>query len=147
MLSGNVKLAMSHVVPDLVQKVLKGQDPLHILGDGHAGPPLHLRRRPRPRHRRPRWSIPAALNDDFNLSTAESTTVLELAELIWRKIKGPTCRSASFTTTRSSTTCSAACRRSTRRGDVLGFEATTTLDEMLDEVIPWIRQAIEQGTI
>jgi UDP-glucose 4-epimerase len=31
-LSGNVKLAMSHVVPDLVQKVLKGQDPLHILG-------------------------------------------------------------------------------------------------------------------
>src|SRR3954470_15757180 len=33
-LSGNVKLAMSHVVPDLVQKTLKGQDPLHILGDG-----------------------------------------------------------------------------------------------------------------
>src|SRR5207248_1734334 len=33
-LSGNVKLAMSHVVPDLVQKVLKGQDPLHILGSG-----------------------------------------------------------------------------------------------------------------
>ena len=33
-LSGNVKLAMSHVVPDLVQKVLKGQDPLHVLGDG-----------------------------------------------------------------------------------------------------------------
>ena len=33
-LSGNVKLAMSHVVPDLVQKVLKGQDPLHILGTG-----------------------------------------------------------------------------------------------------------------
>ncbi|MGZ4437295.1 MAG: NAD-dependent epimerase/dehydratase family protein, partial [Nocardioidaceae bacterium] len=29
--SGNVKLAMSHVVPDIVQKVLKGQDPLHIL--------------------------------------------------------------------------------------------------------------------
>jgi UDP-glucose 4-epimerase len=33
--SGNVKLAMSHVVPDLVQKVLKGQDPLHILGEGN----------------------------------------------------------------------------------------------------------------
>src|SRR5947209_10404243 len=33
-LSGNVQLAMSHVVPDLVQKVLKGQDPLHLLGDG-----------------------------------------------------------------------------------------------------------------
>jgi nucleoside-diphosphate-sugar epimerase len=34
-LSGNVELAMSHVVPDLVQKVLKGQDPLHILGEGN----------------------------------------------------------------------------------------------------------------
>ena len=26
---------MSHVLPDLVQKVLKGQEPLHILGDGN----------------------------------------------------------------------------------------------------------------
>ena len=34
-LSGNVKLAMSHVVPDLVQKIVKGQDPLRILGDGN----------------------------------------------------------------------------------------------------------------
>jgi nucleoside-diphosphate-sugar epimerase len=33
-LSGNVRLAMSHVVPDLVQKIVRGQDPLHILGDG-----------------------------------------------------------------------------------------------------------------
>src|SRR4029079_1878698 len=32
--SGNIKLAMSHVVPDLVQKIVKGQDPLHILGSG-----------------------------------------------------------------------------------------------------------------
>ena len=31
---------------------------------------------------------PDAAGEDFNLSTAESTTVRELAELIWRKIKG-----------------------------------------------------------
>ena len=30
---------------------------------------------------------------------------------------------------------------------MLGFEATTTLDEMLDEVIPWIDEAIKNGTI
>ena len=30
---------------------------------------------------------------------------------------------------------------------VLGFEATTSLDQMLDEVIPWIANAIEQGAI
>jgi UDP-glucose 4-epimerase len=30
---------------------------------------------------------------------------------------------------------------------VLGFEATTTLEEMLDEVIPWISDAIGRGQI
>ena len=30
---------------------------------------------------------------------------------------------------------------------VLGFEATTSLEEMLDEVIPWIRQALADGRI
>jgi nucleoside-diphosphate-sugar epimerase len=31
---------------------------------------------------------PGALNEDFNLSTPVSTTVLELAELVWHKTKG-----------------------------------------------------------
>ncbi len=30
---------------------------------------------------------------------------------------------------------------------VLGFEATTSLSAMLDEVIPWISQAMADGTI
>ena len=30
---------------------------------------------------------------------------------------------------------------------ILGFEAATSLDEMLDEVIPWIAGAIRAGTI
>src|SRR5437868_2712686 len=86
-LSGNVKLAMSHVVPDVVQKVLKGQDPLHILGDGSQvrhytyGGDLARGIAIAIEH-------PDALNDDFNLSTAQSTTVLELAELTWKKIRG-----------------------------------------------------------
>src|SRR5205823_10479513 len=84
--SGNVKLAMSHVVPDLVQKVVKGQDPLHLLGDGRQvrhytyGGDLARGIRLCIEH-------PAATNEDFNLSTAESTTVLQLAALIWEKLK------------------------------------------------------------
>ena len=31
--------------------------------------------------------------------------------------------------------------------EVLGFEATTTLDRMLDEVIPWIRAESEAGRL
>jgi nucleoside-diphosphate-sugar epimerase len=30
---------------------------------------------------------------------------------------------------------------------LLGFEATTTLDEMLAEVIPWVRSAVAEGRI
>ena len=86
-MSGNVRLAMSHVVPDLAQKVLRGQDPLHILGDGSQvrhytyGGDLAL-------GIRLAMESPAARNDDFNLSTAQSTTVLELAQAIWRKVNG-----------------------------------------------------------
>ena len=138
--SGNVKLAMSHVVPDIVQKILRGQDPVHILGDGSQirhytyggdlakGIVLAM-------------ESEKAVNEDFNLSTAESTSVMELTELIWRKIhpdkplsiaheKGfeydvnkrvPSVQKAS---------------------EILGFNAETSLTEMLDEVIPWIRNAI-----
>ena len=145
-LSGNVKLAMSHVVPDLVQKILKGQDPLHILGDGSQvrhytyGGDLA-------RGIVMAMESPDALNEDFNLSTAESTTVLELAETIWRKIKGP---DAPFRWVSDEPFTYDVQRRvpSVEKAKrVLGFEATTTLDEMLDEVIPWIEQAMEEGRI
>ena len=113
-MSGNVKLALSHVVPDLVLKVLQGQDPLHILGEGNQvrhytyGGDLA-------RGIRLAMESPKAVNEDFNLSTATSTTVLELAETIWRKVHGPTAgRSATSPTRRSSTTSSAACPTSAR---------------------------------
>ena len=31
--------------------------------------------------------------------------------------------------------------------EVLGYEATTSLDQMLDEVIPWIRDEVEAGRL
>ena len=107
-LSGNVQLAMSHVVPDLVQKVLKGQDPLHILGSGDQvrhytyGADLAKGIVTAMEH-------PDAKNEDFNLSTAQGTTVRELAESIWHKIKGDA-DCGSFTTSRSSTTSSGGSR-------------------------------------
>ena len=87
-MSGNVKLALSHVVPDLVLKVLKGQDPLHILGEGHQV--RHYTYGGDLAHGHPDRDgvAQAAVNEDFNVSTAASTTVLELAEVIWNKIHG-----------------------------------------------------------
>ena len=145
-LSGNVKLAMSHVVPDLVQKTLKGQDPLHILGDGSQvrhytyGGDLA-------RGIVMAMESPDARNQDFNLSTPVSTTVIELAELIWRKVKGPEqpFRFVSDPPFEHDVNCRVPATEKALR--VLGFEANTSLDEMLDEVIPWIARAIQEGTI
>ena len=145
-LSGNVKLAMSHVVPDLVQKVLKGQDPLHILGEGNQirhytyGGDLARGIIIAMEH-------PDAVNDDFNLSTAQSTTVLELAEVIWRKIKGPDVPFRYVSDDPFEYDVQKRVPSTEKATRVLGFEATTTLDEMLDEVIPWIEAAVADGTI
>lgn len=144
--SGNVKLAMSHVVPDLVQKVLKGQDPLHILGDGSQvrhytyGGDLA-------RGVVMAMEADAAMNEDFNLSTPASTTVLELSELIWRKIKGPgePFRYVSDPPFEYDVQKRVPSVEKAKR--VLGFEATTTLDQMLDEVIPWVQKALSEGAI
>ena len=144
-LSGNVKLAMSHVVPDLVQKVLKGQDPLRILGDGSQvrcytyGGDLA-------QGIRCTLESPAARNQDFNLSTPTATTVLELAELIWRKIKGDApLRVVSDEPYTYDVQRRVPSVEKARR--VLGFEATTTLSDALDEVIPWIEAQIRIGGI
>src|SRR5437879_9253129 len=145
-MSGNVKLAMSHVVPDLCQKVLKGQDPLHILGDGgqvrhytYGGDLV--------RGIRLAMESPRAVNEDFNLSTAQSTTVRELAEATWRKVDGDggALRLVSDPAYEHDVQKRVPDVRKAR--EVLGFEATTTLDGMLDEVIPWVRDEIEAATL
>jgi nucleoside-diphosphate-sugar epimerase len=145
-LSGNVKLAMSHVVPDLVQKVVKGQDPLHILGDGTQvrhytyGGDLA-------RGIVVAMESEAARNEDFNISTAQSTTVRELAEVIWRKIKGPHAPLRLVHDDPFEHDVAKRVPDVEKASKILGFEATTSLDEMLDEVIPWVTTAIEEGRL
>ena len=145
-MSGNVKLAMSHVVPDLCQKVLKGQDPLHILGDGgqvrhytYGGDLAHGIRLAMESDR--------AVNEDFNLSTARSTTVRELAETIWRKVHGPDRPLNLVSDPPYEHDVQMRVPDVRKAREVLGFDATTTLEAMLDEVIPWVKEEIEAGRI
>jgi len=144
--SGNVKLALSHVVPDLVHKALRGQDPFHILGDGtqvrhytYGGDAA--------RGIRLAMESPLARNEDFNISTATSTTVAELAGRIWHKVHGPDrpLRLAHDPPFPHDVPRRVPDVQKARR--VLGFEATTGLDEMLDEVIPWISAEMAAGRI
>jgi nucleoside-diphosphate-sugar epimerase len=133
---GNFKLATSHVVPDLIQKILKGQNPLRILGDGsqirsytYAGDLA--------RGIRLCIEKDEAVNEDFNLSTPVSTTVLELAKTIWKKLlpdqpfKYVSDQAFKHDVQKSIPSVQKA-------KDLLGFSADTSLDAILDEVIPWI---------
>lgn len=143
--SGNVKLAMSHVVPDLVQKIVKGQDPLHILGEGNQvrhytyGGDLAQGIRICIENEK-------ALNNDFNISTAQSTSVLELAEKIWKKLNGD--KPFKYTSDKPfEHDVQKRVPDVSKAKEVLNYEATTTLDKMLDEVIPWIKEQVENGNI
>lgn len=143
--SGNIKLAMSHVVPDLVQKTVKGQDPLHILGSGNQV-----------RHYTYGGDLAKgilmcmesekALNEDFNLSTNKSTTVLELARMIWTKVNP----NKEFQYVSDEPFKYDVQRRvpdTSKAERVLGYKADTDLSAILDEVIPWVEKQIRLGTI
>jgi len=124
-----------------VQKVLKGQDPLHILGSGKQvrhytyGGDLARGIRLCVEH-------PAARNQDFNLSTATRTTVLELAEMVWTKILGGGTPFRYVSDPPYEYDVQERSPRTEKAAALLGFQATTLLSEILDEVIPWIREQI-----
>ena len=144
--SGNVKLAMSHVVPDLVQKVYKGQDPLHILGAGnqvrhytYGGDLAHGIRLC--------IEKPEAVNEDFNLSTPVSTTVLELAENIWNRYHKGAKPFAYTSDEPFKYDVQKRVPNVEKAAKLLGFRAETSLDQILDEVVPWIEEQIRLGGI
>jgi len=136
--SGNLKMAMSHVVPDLIYKILQGQDPVHILGKGNQI-----------RHYTYGGDIakgialatfsPKTLNEDFNISTSESTTVLNLAKLIWKKIN-PDKKFRYISDKPFIYDVQKRIPDVTKAKKILKFEAKTSLDEMLDEVIKWMKK-------
>jgi nucleoside-diphosphate-sugar epimerase len=143
--SGNITLAMSHVIPDLVQKIVKNQDPLHILGNGNQirhytyGGDLA---------KGIRLSIenPNAINNDFNLSTSISTTVLELAEIIWNYIQ-PDKPFNYICDEPYKYDVQKRIPDTNKAFELLGFKAETSLKQALDELVPWILNQIDIGGI
>jgi len=138
--SGQLTMTFSHVIPDLVRKVALGQDPLRLLGDGrqvrhftHARD-LALGLRCCAEH-------PAALGEDFNLASPHGHSVLEVAEGIWRRLRPD----APFRWVSDQPFPLDSARQvpsveKARR--LLGFEAATTLDQILDEVVPWVADQV-----
>ena len=73
---------IAHMVPDVIRKVLSGQRPLQIFGDGTQTRTLT--------HIDDiadgivaSMASPAGLNEDFNISASDERTVADLAKAIW----------------------------------------------------------------
>ena len=143
--SGNINLAMSHVVPDLIQKILKNQNPLQLIGDGNQirhftyggdlaeGIKLCIENE-------------KTINDDFNLSNETPTKIIDLAKLIWSKIK----TNENFNYISEKPYKYDVQYRSPnveKAKNILGFEAKTSLDQSLNEIIPWVEEQIKIGGI
>jgi len=132
------EIGAAHVIPDLIDKVLGGQDPLEILGDGSQtrcfthvrdiarGIALALER-------------PEAEDEDFNLSAARETRILDLARMIWER-----CRPGEALRVQSVASFPYDVQR--RVPDVakaerrMDWRAEIELEQGLDEVVRWQRE-------
>jgi len=143
--SGNIKMAMSHVLPDLVQKIYKGQFPVHILGSGEQI-----------RHYTYAGDLAdgiiecifnnKAMNNDFNISTNQGHTVVELAEAVWKYL-GKTEPIQFIHDTPYIWDVQKRIPDTTKAKELLEVNCNTKLEEALHEIVPWIIEQIKLGTI
>jgi nucleoside-diphosphate-sugar epimerase len=138
--SGNVKLMLSHVLPDLINKVLKGQDPLHILGEGNQIR-CYTNGKDLARGIRMVMESDKAINEDFNISTPQATSVLKLAEIIWRTIN-PDKEFRLVNDEPFEYDVQKRIPDVTKAKEILGFEAEISLEESVNEVIEYLKNKI-----
>ena len=135
--SGNIKLMMSHVLPDIINKIIKGQDPLHILGTGEQVR-CYTNGRDIARGIRMCLESENAVNEDFNISTPVSTSVIELAKLVWDIINPD----KDFSTVSDKAYEYDVQKRVpdvSKAKELIGFEAEIGLEESVNEVIEYMR--------
>ena len=77
------EIGYAHVIPDLTKKILEGQYPVELLGDGRQTRCFtHVRDIARGIIMAAQ--SPKARNEDFNIGISEETRILDLAEKIWK---------------------------------------------------------------
>ena len=137
-------IGYAHVIPDLAKKILEGQHPLELLGDGEQTRAFtHVRDIARGIIMA--FESEQGLNQDFNISSAEETRVVDLARRIF-----DLCESGRDFEWKSMPAFTYDIRRripdTVKAREVLGFQAEVRIDEGLREVIGWLRGVLEPST-
>ena len=130
----------AHVIPDLAKKLLEGQDPLEILGDGtqtrcftHVsdiarGIVLAL-------------DSERAVDQDFNISPPEETSVLELVQKLGDLVRpGQPLRIRHVQAFKHDVRRRVPAVEKAR--EILGFEAQVKLSDKLPEVVAYVRSKL-----
>lgn len=137
------KLALNNAVPELARRILLGEDPVHVVGRGdqvrpytHAGDAA--------RGIRLAMESDRAKGEVFNISSAEGTTVIALAERIWRRVHPD--RPFRYETDEPPAYDVPIRIPDTRKAEaILGWRAETSIDAMLDELLPWLEREIAEA--
>jgi nucleoside-diphosphate-sugar epimerase len=138
---GNIKMLMSHVLPDFVYKALKlgPHDEFPILGEGNQVR-HYTNGKDLARGIRLALESDKALNEDFNISHPRPISVIELAEMVWSRVHGTKLKIKSFPAYEYDVQ-----YRSpdvTKAERLLGFKADISPEKSVEEVINWMRGRI-----
>jgi UDP-glucose 4-epimerase len=132
------EIGAAHVIPDLIRKILEGQDPLEILGDG-TQTRCFTHVRDIARGIVMALESPQAEDEDFNLSSDVETRILDLAGTIWELCRPGTplrvqsVPSFQYDVQRRVPEVSKAAR-------LMNWGAEIALREGLEEVVRWQRE-------
>lgn len=137
------EIGYAHVIPDLIKKVLTGEYPLELLGDGQqtrcfthvsdvANGIITVA------------FSPKAENEDFNVANPEEIKIIELAEKIWKLCD----RKEPFQVTFARGFKYDIKRRvpdTTKIQTMLGWEPSVRFDDGLKEVVTWLMKVIKSN--
>jgi nucleoside-diphosphate-sugar epimerase len=133
----NSTLMLSHVLPDIIKKIMMGQNPVEILGNGEQ---IRCYTHGKDIAKGVRMVVESgkALNEAFNISTSKGHSVLDLAKLVWDKLN-PGIPFNFKSVPGFEYDVQKRIPDVSKAYNVLGFKAELKLEDAIDELIEYMR--------
>lgn len=136
------EVGYAHVIPDLVKKILNGQYPLELLGNGEqircfthvndiAEGIIKV------------MESPEAENEDFNVSTPVPTKIIELAKMLWDMLE-PDKEFSVKNVPGFTYDIKKRIPDVTKMKELLGWEAPTKLEDGVRGVVNWLKKEMKK---